>query len=83
MQLKPRSAKHHGGTMQKSLRLKKTLPLVLGRGHTNFEIQAKTGSMAVHTDVDDLRKLGWPVKRFYQGLSENGRKIQLYRVVWE
>lgn len=74
-------SKHHGGTLEKSNRLKMTLKLCQGRGHTNWEIRAKTDSAAVHSDCDDLRKLGYLIDCSYEGLSENGRKIYRYQQV--
>jgi hypothetical protein len=73
---------HHGGSPQTSDRLRQTLLyLADGNWHTTLDIQSVTGSVAVSSDVGDLRKCGYNISCEYQGLTENKRKIYRYR--WE
>jgi len=68
----------HCGNPKKSKRLRDTI-FALGRSwKTSAEIQRATGSMAVHTDISDLRENGYNIPSRYLGVT-NGRKIYSYR----
>jgi len=77
--------KPHCGHPGRSKRLARTLNVLMeakGAWITTFVIQQKTGSMKPSTDVDDLRRAGYPVSAArYVGMTDKGRKVYEYR--WE
>lgn len=68
--------------IETSSRLLKLLKLLSdGMPHSSAEIQRKTRSMAVHTDIHELRCNGVNVSpALYYGKSRAGRKIYRYRL---
>ena len=72
--------KLHCGHPGRSHRLAKLLNLMITLGAcTTLQIQKKTGSMKPSTDVDDLRRAGYPVSMArYIGTTASGRKIFEY-----
>lgn len=74
----------HAARIEKSSRLQRTLAaLADGKAHTTAEIAHLTGSMAVHTDVHELRRNGYDVACQYVGRSPTGRKVYAYRLKTE
>ena len=51
-----------------------------GKPHSGFEIQEATESMAVHTDISELRANGFTINQFYGGRTEKGRLISIYQL---
>jgi hypothetical protein len=81
MTCKRKSKKHRGGKVTTSYRLKKYLPILADMlVHTSAELQRRTGSMAVHSDISDLRKNGVPVADavYLRTDAKTGRKIYGY-----
>lgn len=71
----------HAARIENSMRLQRTLgALADGKAHTTADISAATGSMAVHTDVHELRRNGYDVVCRYVGRSPTGRKVYAYRL---
>jgi len=77
----------HHANIKKSERLRNTLKQLLyvnwgGKGYkgkTTFEIQKKTGSMAVGTDISELRSNGFDIKCKYSHKdTKTGAKIYVY-----
>jgi len=70
------------GDITTSERLKKLLSVLrYGGRQTTSQIQAETGSMAVHSDVCDLRGNGFPVKCRYQYTDpDTGRRVFTYEL---
>lgn len=73
----------HNAQLDGSERLRRTLSFIrdwggLVRGVTSAEIQAHTGSMAVATDVSEIRRNGYDIECKYDHMSENGRKVFRY-----
>jgi hypothetical protein len=75
-----KAGKPHSGHPSRSARLAKTLNVIITmKKCTTLEIQARTGGVKVSTDVDDLRRAGYPVsKAKYLRTTEEGRKIFEY-----
>jgi len=48
--------------------------------HTTAEIQGKTGSVAVHTDISDLRSNDHDIICDYGHTTDEGRKVYKYRL---
>jgi hypothetical protein len=70
------SLKSHFANVGKSDRLKRLLKeLSDGQKHSTLELQQSTGSMAIHSDIHELRCNNYPVKTTYGGLSAEGRKV--------
>jgi hypothetical protein len=73
--------KSHAAILNKSERLKKLDALLCdGELHTTKEIQERTGSVAVHSDIHELRCNGRNISpAIYLGRTEANRKIHAYR----
>ena len=73
--------KSHAANVQKSARLKRLLgELSSGSLKTTGELQKKTGSMAIHSDVHELRCNGIQIgKAVYLGV-QNGNKVYGYQL---
>lgn len=70
----------HAADIDKSARLKKLLEILAdGFEYTTAELQEKTGSMAIHTDIHELRSNGYAVKCRYVG-KQDGKKIYSYKL---
>jgi hypothetical protein len=69
-------------SLKKSKRLQRTLA-ALGRSSwvSTAKIQALTGSMAVGTDISELRHNGKDIICRYGGRTIAGAKIYLYRLI--
>ena len=68
--------------LEKSSRLQAVLAFLRDRGErgaTTAELQAATGSMAIHSDVAEVRANGVEVSCAYDGTS-NGRRVYRYRL---
>jgi len=74
------TGKPHSGHPGRSKRLAKTLNAVMDlRKFTTLELQARTGGMKVSTDIDDLRRAGYPISMAkYLRTTEEGRKVFEY-----
>lgn len=73
----------HAATLADSERLI-VLHSILSDGlpHTTAELSERTGSMAIHSDVHELRQNGVAVgKARYVGLSQSGRKVYEYQLI--
>jgi hypothetical protein len=69
--------------LSRSPRLQAVLEILSERGRigaTTREIQLETGSVAVHSDVAELRANGLTVCCSYDGLSERGRRVYRYAI---
>ena len=68
--------------LDKSKRLQSLLRILQGGGIYDTQyLSTKTGSMALHTDIHELRAHGVPVsKAIYTGKSKSGRKIYSYHL---
>lgn len=70
----------HAANLEKSERLQRTYRFIrsFGKfGATSFMIQGHTGSMAVATDVSELRRNGLNIECKYIG-TRNGRRAYSY-----
>ena len=69
-------------TSLKTARMQATIRALGGRGwRTSAEIAAQTGSVAVHSDVADLRASGVPVECKYSHTTGSGRRVYKYRMI--
>ena len=71
----------HAANADKSARLRRTLSFIRGwgsNGVTSAELQGFTRSMAVATDVSELRRNGHRIDCVYEGTNERGRKVYRY-----
>lgn len=70
----------HAANYKKSERLQGLYSL-LGTGdeYTTAQIQSITGSMAIHSDVHELRQNGFDISCRYVGI-QNNRKIFAYKM---
>lgn len=79
------NSKPHCGHPARSKRLARTLDVLIeARGYhvTTLNIQKRTGSMKPSTDIDDLRRAGYPVSMAkHEVTTDEGRRIYSYR--WE
>ena len=67
---------------KKSSRLKTLLDILKdGCSHTTKELQDRTGSCAVHSDIAEIRANGITVVRRYAGKNMNGRQINYYSLL--
>ena len=74
-------ASHHGGNPAKSRRLKDTLRILKDYGRSGVStatIQRNTSSMAVASDVADLRKNGHLVDCRCDMVCDDGTRIYRY-----
>lgn len=77
-------SKPHCGNPAVSSRLKKTWYALQTLGHnaTTLTIQKITGSMKVSTDLNDLKRAGYPIsKAEYVRTTDEGRRIYRYHVL--
>jgi len=51
-----------------------------GTWHSCWSLQQKTGSMAVHSEIAELRANGLDVRQRYSGRTPSGRRISEYRI---
>jgi biotin operon repressor len=73
--------KRHSGNLATSQRLQDTLRcLVPGQWVSAFKIAVTTNSLAVHSDISDLRLNGVQIEQRYNGYTENGKRISEYRL---
>lgn len=73
--------KSHAANIQKSARLKRLLSaLQADRLRSTAELQAETGSMAIHSDAHELRCNGIPVSNAVYMGKENGHKKYGYKL---
>jgi len=76
----------HNANADKSKRLQVLLRILRSNsryGISTINIQHLTQSMAVATDVSELRQNGYEVRCSYVGKTPNGRRIFKYRIVEE
>ena len=72
----------HYAKLEKSKRLQNTLNVLADcKPHSAFTIQAITQSMAVHTDIAELRANGFDITQFNNGRTSNGRLISMYQLM--
>ena len=72
----------HAAAIGTSARLQAVLEFLRdrgARGATTAELQSATGSMAIHSDVAEVRANGVEVRCAYDGMS-NGRRVYRYTV---
>lgn len=71
----------HAAKLDGSERLRRTLSFIRGWGSagvTSAELQGFTNSMAVATDVSELRRNGFLIDCKYEGTNERGRRVYRY-----
>jgi hypothetical protein len=71
----------HAAKTDKSERLSRTLHFIRSWGKygaTSAQVQGFTGSMAVATDISELRQNGYNIECEYDGINHDGRKIFRY-----
>jgi anti-sigma-K factor RskA len=73
----------HFARVARSERLRKLWRVLNdGEKHTSLELQRKTGSVCIGTDVSELRhNSGFSVSCEYRGVSHTGKKIYDYQMV--
>lgn len=74
----------HAARLETSPRLRALLSALLkagDRGLTTREIFERTESMAIHSDVSELRANGYRVACEGTGTTPGGRRIYRYRIV--
>lgn len=74
--------KLHCGHPSRSKRLNKTLyAMKVLRNLTTIELQKITSGVKVSTDIDDLRRAGYPISNaIFVHTTDEGRKV--YRYEW-
>lgn len=73
----------HAANLSKSARLQRTLTYLRGagaRGLSTSAISRRTGSMAVHSDIAELRANGVGVTCRYDHTTPAGRRVYRYRL---
>ena len=71
----------HYAKLENSQRLQELFAILQdGKAHSAFDIQAKTKSMAVHTDIAELRENGYEISQWYDGQTARGRSRSMYRM---
>ena len=71
----------HHARIEKSPRLQKALDALLragAKGLTTLDLFMATGSMAVHSDVAELRANGYSVSCAMVGKNASGRRVYRY-----
>lgn len=71
----------HNANVDRSERLAQTLRIIKsqkGLGATTQEIASWTGSVAVATDVSELRQNGYEIDCLFHHTTAEGRKVFLY-----
>ncbi len=73
--------KSHAAKFNESTRLKK-LHSVLSTGgiFSTARLQTETGSVAIHTDIHELRQNGYNISCHYLGKNGNGNKVYGYKL---
>ena len=73
----------HHANLKNSERLQSTLSVLADhRWHTSEEIYHRTQSMAVHSDIHELRKNGLIIdQRYRKGLTSKRRRISEYQLL--
>jgi len=70
----------HFAKLSSSPRLRLLLDVLTdGKQHTTRDIFDRTGSMAVHTDISELRANGYTIVTDCQGRNEHGRTVYSYQ----
>ena len=77
------ASKPHCGHPGRSRRLSQTLNVFYDIPNpTTLQIQERTGSMKPSTDIDDLRRAGYPISRAkYVMTTAEGRRVYQYQLV--
>lgn len=77
-----KNKKSHAANIANSDRLRKTLK-ALASGHqlTTRDIARQTGSMAVHTDIHELRENGFDILMSYEPPPCGGRQVPHYQLL--
>lgn len=71
----------HAASLKRSERLKRLLACLSTEYQTGKQLQIKTKSLAVHSDIHELRCEGIPVAPAkYFGRNRNGSKIYGYKL---
>ncbi|MCP5136068.1 MAG: hypothetical protein H6981_04645 [Gammaproteobacteria bacterium] len=71
----------HAAQIMNSKRLQRTArALADGQWHTTWEIASTTRSVAVSTDISELRRNGLVVESRTAGTSEDGGRVYEYRL---
>ena len=75
--------KSHAANLENSDRLKSLhRALSVGGIFTTAKLQTLTGSMAIHSDIHELRQNGIPVsKAIYIGKNGEGKKVYGYQLL--
>jgi hypothetical protein len=71
----------HNADVNNSERLAQTLRIIRAGGKwgaSTKEISSWTGSVAVATDVSEIRKNGYDIECVYDHTNENGRRVYRY-----
>jgi hypothetical protein len=72
----------HAADLKKSSRLQNCLSAMADcLWHTTAWLQEATGSMAVHSDIAELRANNVSIETKYVARLSNGRKVYAYRLV--
>jgi len=72
----------HYVKIENSPRLQAMLTVLEKTGaRTTLDLQHLTGSMAVHTDIAELRANGYAIRRDYIGRTAAGRQIHKYTLL--
>jgi DeoR/GlpR family transcriptional regulator of sugar metabolism len=80
MKKRGRPSISHAADIDKSARLKKLLEILAdGFEYSTAELQERTGSMAIHTDIHELRSNGYAVKCRYVGKHDD-KKVYAYKL---
>lgn len=75
-------SRNGGGNIKKSDRLQTLLGFMRkGSWCDSLVIASHTASLAIHSDIQDLRRNGYLIERKYCGLNGNGRQINKYRLI--
>lgn len=72
----------HAAREGKSKRLQKVLSVLADhRPHSTWQIAQRTQSVAVHTDIAELRANGHTIETALRGCTSEGKRIYTYRLV--
>ena len=74
----------HAAKLSKSRRLQVLLRILKSRrprGMTGLELASRTGSLAIATDVSELRHSGVLIRCDYDFTTAEGRRVFRYRLV--
>ena len=71
----------HFARIETSQRLQELVKVLEdGLWHSTLEIARRTGSVACHSDLHELRQNGFLVEQRYNGQTPSGRRISEYRM---